>query len=169
MSSNPTEPSSPSGRYALPTRRATRQLAIRVAEQVQPGDLLILSGPLGSGKTFLARAICYALSVPKSQRVTSPTFALVHEHEGRLRIAHADLYRLNSASQLLELGLLAFRDEGRLLLVEWGEPYVADLGGDALVLSLELEPRRVRLSATGPRSSTLAQAILGRDPMAEWA
>jgi len=67
-------------------------------------------------------------------------------------LAHADLYRLTGPEQLRELGLDAQRDDGRVLLVEWGEPYVQQLGGDALLLTFALDPRRVVLSATGRRS-----------------
>lgn len=136
----------------LPSERATEALAARLAPLLSGGDLVVLSGPLGAGKTFLARALCVALGV-EARRVTSPTFSLVHEFSGRVPIAHADLYRLRSPSELVELGLDALRDEGRLLLVEWGESYVEELGGDALLVELARSPRRAVISATGPRSA----------------
>src|SRR5262245_20643367 len=117
----------------LPNRRATRLLARRVAEHVAESDLIIASGPVGAGKTFFVRALCHALGVPMSRRVTSPTFSLVHEYAGRLKILHADLYRIESERQLFELGLEEQRD-GALLVVEWGAPYLAALGGDGLVV-----------------------------------
>jgi len=141
----------------LPTRRSTQRLAQRVAPNLIESDLVILTGPLGSGKTFFVRALCRALGLPPTQRVTSPTFTLVQEHDTVPPLAHADLYRLTGPEQLRELGLDAQRDDGRLLLVEWGEPYIELLGGDALVLSFALDPRRVVVSATGRRS----RAILG--------
>jgi len=136
----------------LPSERATEELAERLAPLLEGGDLVVLSGPLGAGKTFLARALCVALGV-EAKRVTSPTFSLVHEFSGSVLIAHADLYRLRSPSELAELGLDALRDEGRLLLVEWGESYVEELGGDALLVELARSPRRAVISATGPRSA----------------
>ncbi len=139
----------------LPTRRSTQKLAQWIAPSLAESDLVILSGPLGSGKTFFVRALCRALGLPAAQRVTSPTFTLVQEHDTVPPLAHADLYRLNGPEQLRELGLDAQRDEGRLLLVEWGEPYIAELGGDALVLTFALDPRRAVVSATGRRSRAI--------------
>ncbi len=145
--------------FELPTRRATQKLAQLVAPTLKPSDLLILSGPLGSGKTFFARALCRALGLPESQRVPSPTFTLVHEHETTPPLSHADLYRLQGPEQVRQLGLDSQRDDGRILLVEWGEPYVELLGGDALVLSLSLDPRRAAFSATGRRSSAIVAEL----------
>jgi len=143
----------------LPTERATRELAARVAPHLSAGDLLVLSGPLGSGKTFFARALCRALGLPPSVRVPSPTFTLVHEHPTTPPVSHADLYRLRDEDDVRGLGLDAQRDEGRVLLVEWGETYVDALGGDALVLELRLAPRRASFRATGPRSSAMLAAL----------
>jgi tRNA threonylcarbamoyladenosine biosynthesis protein TsaE len=143
----------------LPTRRATQKLAQLVAPALKPSDLLILSGPLGSGKTFFARALCRALALPASQRVPSPTFTLVHEHETTPPLSHADLYRLQGPEQVRQLGLDAQRDDGRILLVEWGEPYIELLGGDALVLTLSLDPRRASFSATGRRSRAIVAEL----------
>jgi len=144
----------------LRTRRATIRLAQTIAPAVVAGDLLVLKGDLGAGKTFFARALCRALGVPSNTRVTSPTFTLVHEYEARLPIHHADAYRLADASELAALGLREARAAGALLIVEWGEPHVAALGGDALILGFSAPPdRSVDVSATGPRSRALLGAI----------
>lgn len=141
--------------FDLPTRRATQKLAQLLAPHLKPSDLLILDGPLGAGKTFFARALCRALGLPQGARVPSPTFTLVHEHETTPPLSHADLYRLNGAEQVRALGLDSQRDDGRILLVEWGEPYIDVLGGDALLLKLALDPRRAALSGTGRRSRAI--------------
>lgn len=143
----------------LPTRRATTRLGRRIAKVVKAGDLVVLSGALGAGKTFLVRALCRELGVPPRVRVTSPTFTLVNEYAARVPIVHADLYRLNRPAEVRDLGLDALRDEGRLLLVEWGEPYLELLGGDALIVSLSLAPRRALLSATGPRAAKVLEQL----------
>ncbi|HET7541079.1 MAG TPA: tRNA (adenosine(37)-N6)-threonylcarbamoyltransferase complex ATPase subunit type 1 TsaE [Polyangiaceae bacterium] len=149
-------------KFDLPTRRTTQKLAQLLAPSLAESDLLILTGPLGSGKTFFVRALCRALGLPSTQRVTSPTFTLVQEYETAPPLAHADLYRLTGPEQLRELGLDAQRDEGRVLVVEWGEPYVEQLGGDALQLSFALEPRRVAVSATGRRSRAILAALTAK-------
>jgi tRNA threonylcarbamoyladenosine biosynthesis protein TsaE len=144
---------------ALPDHAATRALAATVAPLLAPGDLVVLSGPLGSGKTFFARALCRSLGLPARVRVPSPTFTLVHEHDTNPPVSHADLYRLRDERDVMGLGLDAQRDDGRVLLVEWGEPYIALLGGDALIVELATEPRRATLRSTGKRSAALVAAL----------
>ncbi len=146
----------------LPSRRATKQLARSLAPHLRAGDLLVLSGELGAGKTFLVRALCRALGLPERVSVTSPTFALIVEHDTRPPLAHADLYRLSAAREVRDLGLDHQRDEGRLVVVEWGEPWIELLGGDALVLTLGLGPRRASFRATGPRSGQILAEFSGK-------
>jgi tRNA threonylcarbamoyladenosine biosynthesis protein TsaE len=143
----------------LPDEQATVDLARRIAPHVRAGDLLVLTGPLGSGKTFFTRALCRALGLPEHLRVPSPTFTLVHEHATEPPLAHADVYRLSRGEDVRALGLDAQREDGFVLVVEWGEPYIEELGGDALVVTLTLDPRSAVLSATGPSSSKLLEAV----------
>jgi tRNA threonylcarbamoyladenosine biosynthesis protein TsaE len=145
---------------ALPDKRATSRLAAELAPLLAPGDLLLLDGPLGAGKTFFVRALGRALGLTASERVTSPTFTLVHEYATEPKLVHADLYRLNDDERaVFELGLLPERDDGALLAVEWGLPFERILGGDALILRLEREPRRALLSATGARSREVLEGL----------
>jgi tRNA threonylcarbamoyladenosine biosynthesis protein TsaE len=134
----------------LETRRATTRLARTFAGVLGAGDLLVLSGDLGSGKTFFTRALCRELGVPSDIRVTSPTFTLVNELPGRFPILHVDLYRLATADEVFGLGL-GERREGTLLVVEWGEPWTDVLGGDASILTFEL--------GDGHRTATLRGRI----------
>jgi tRNA threonylcarbamoyladenosine biosynthesis protein TsaE len=154
--------SSPIAAIELPSRRRTIHLAQRLAEHIEASDLILLEGDLGAGKTFFARALCRALGVPPTLAVTSPTFTLVHEYEGRLPIAHADLYRLRDPAELPPLGLRERRAEGAVLIVEWGGPYLDGLGGDGLRIALALSEqgngRKAELFATGSRSLALARA-----------
>jgi tRNA threonylcarbamoyladenosine biosynthesis protein TsaE len=145
--------------FPLSTRRATRRLARTLSKLLRPADLVILDGQLGSGKTFFVRALCRSLGLSERIRVTSPTFALVHEIGTVPPIAHADLYRLAAAQQVHELGLLERRDQGEVVIVEWGLPYIEALGGDALVLEFRHMPRRVHVSATGVRAQLICSSL----------
>jgi tRNA threonylcarbamoyladenosine biosynthesis protein TsaE len=139
----------------LPTRRSTKLLARAIGRQLTPGDLFVLSGPLGSGKTFLVRAVCRSLGLASAVRVTSPTYTLIHEYETVPPLVHADLYRLSppgdraAVDDATVLALAEQRSEGRVLFVEWGTPFVDALGGDAVVVELDVSPRKAVLTATG--------------------
>jgi tRNA threonylcarbamoyladenosine biosynthesis protein TsaE len=145
---------------ALPNKRATTKLAQDLAPLLAAGDLVQVEGPLGAGKTFFARALSRALGLTADERVTSPTFTLVHEYDTEPRLIHADLYRLSDDERgVFELGLLPARDDGALLVVEWGLAFERLLGGDALLIRLSRDPRRAAISATGARSGQLLEAL----------
>ena len=143
----------------LPTRRATTQLGRWLGRAARAGDLIILSGDLGAGKTFAARAMARQMGVDRHVRVTSPTFTLVHEFSTTPRLVHADLYRISSATEVDQLLLREARADGAVLVVEWGEPYVHELGGDALVVRLTMaQAHRIAiLGYTGPDSLARCQ------------
>jgi tRNA threonylcarbamoyladenosine biosynthesis protein TsaE len=147
---------------ALPNRRATRRLAALIGAALTPGDLLVLEGDLGAGKTFLVRGICRALGVPSNVRVTSPTFALVHEHQARVPLLHADLYRLGDPDELIELGLSERIGRDAVVLVEWGDRFATELGGEGLWiwLALSAQGRSARLEARGTKGIVLLQKIV---------
>ncbi len=134
----------------LRSRRDTTRLGATIARVLEPGDLVVLAGDLGAGKTFLARAIARGLGVKGA--VTSPTFTLVQEYATeRALLLHVDLYRLREsktplAQEIARLGLRERRAEGAIVLVEWGEDAVGALGGDPSVV--------VQLRITGDTTRT---------------
>ena len=114
-------------RIFLSDDEATAALGVRLAHELKPGALVLLSGGLGAGKTTLARALIRALADDPALEVPSPTFALVQPYDTpRGLVLHADLYRLAHASEVDELGLLD--DPDAIVLVEWAEraPQVVD-------------------------------------------
>lgn len=99
---------------------ATARLGAALADTLRPGDLVVLEGDLGAGKTALARAIIRTLMGDERMDVPSPSFALVQPYEGQgISVLHADLYRLADASEVGELGL--FDNPRAIVLVEWAE------------------------------------------------
>lgn len=156
-------PSLPHLELELPTRRSTRRLAAALAERLRIGDIVWLEGDLGAGKTFFARGLLRALGVPESVPVTSPTFALMHEHEGRVPIRHLDLYRLGEADELVELGIEEALEEA-VVVIEWGARFREAIGSRGVEVTLvpEGETRRLaRLRALDPRGAELVQVLGG--------
>ncbi len=118
----------------------TCAIATAIAPLVRPGDVIVLSGEMGAGKTAFARGFADGLGVAADDHVASPTFNLVHVHEsGRLPLHHADLHRLASTGEVADLGLRESADLGAVVLVEWGD-MAADVLGDHLVVELEADP-----------------------------
>jgi tRNA threonylcarbamoyladenosine biosynthesis protein TsaE len=97
----------------------TRIVGAALAPTLLPGDVVSLSGDLGAGKTAFVQGLAAAMGV--SHQVTSPTFTIVHEYEGRYPIVHLDVYRLNSFQEVLDLGFEEYMDGGSIVVVEWGE------------------------------------------------
>ena len=126
----------------LENEQATARLGAALAARARAGDVIALSGPLGVGKTALARGFLAALG--HEGEVPSPSFAIVQPYEQLdPPVWHVDLYRIEEAGELAELGLESIRDNG-VLLVEWPERAGADPWPDALRLDLQVEPGGAR-------------------------
>ncbi len=104
----------------LPDDTATDAFGAEFARRLKPGDIVVLDGPLGAGKTALARAVIRTLTGNPGLEVPSPTFAIVQPYAGPgFPLLHADLYRLGAPGEIDELGL--YDDPRAILLVEWAE------------------------------------------------
>ena len=128
-------------------------LGVRLAALARPGDVIALSGPLGAGKTSIARGLLAALGL--EEEAPSPSFAIVQPYappEVRFPVLHVDLYRIEDPDEAEELGLDDARHDS-LLLVEWPERLGADYWRDALWLTLEPTPDGARaLTAQVPEA-----------------
>jgi tRNA threonylcarbamoyladenosine biosynthesis protein TsaE len=135
---------------ALSDESATERLGAGLAHALRRGDAVCLYGPLGAGKTTLARGLIRALTTP-DQEAPSPTFTLVQFYDGpRFPLAHFDLYRLTRPEEAYEIGLDEALEDGAVL-IEWPQRLDGRLPTDRL--DIELEPdgagRRARLTAHG--------------------
>jgi tRNA threonylcarbamoyladenosine biosynthesis protein TsaE len=108
----------------------TKALAAAIAELARPGDLVLLAGDLGAGKTAFTQGFGAALGV--TERITSPTFTLVNSYEGRLELNHLDVYRLDALDEVLDLGVPEMLDEGGVTVIEWGDAVAPALPADYL-------------------------------------
>ena len=149
-----TSQSIPKGEWISFNERETFDLGARLGEQFSGGEIILLNGPLGAGKTVLVKGIAHALGLDEED-VTSPSFTLVNPHQGWLLLYHIDLYRLDegaSAAHAVDLDEI-LTDESAVVIIEWGErlgryPLPADvwrvgISGDGD------EPRKISISATG--------------------
>jgi tRNA threonylcarbamoyladenosine biosynthesis protein TsaE len=139
------------GPFPLPSEAATATLAARLAPRLAPGDTILLSGPVGAGKSALARALIRARLGDPGAEVPSPTFTLVQTYgEGQDTLWHADLYRLSHPDEVAELGLLAAMEEA-ICLVEWPDRLGPFTPAAALRLDLAPEGEDMRrLTLSGP-------------------
>lgn len=92
-----------------------------LGQLAQPGDVICLDGDLGAGKTTLTQAIAAGLEVPPEEYVTSPSFAILHEYQGRMPLYHMDFYRLSDAAEVSDLGLDEYFFLSGLTVLEWCE------------------------------------------------
>ena len=118
------------------TADETRQVGKAIGEAASPGDVYLLTGPLGAGKTCLTQGIASGLGAPGYAR--SPTFVLVTRYQGRLTIHHADLYRIDHPEEAWDLGLEDIITAGEdVLIVEWADRAAEIFPQDALWIALD--------------------------------
>jgi tRNA threonylcarbamoyladenosine biosynthesis protein TsaE len=156
----PTEPARAT--FEVATAEQTKAWGKRLGQALRTGDAIGLVGPLGAGKTTLTQGIAEGTGVGGHRHVASPTFALVNEHPGRVALVHADLYRLNSASELAELGLDEAFDRAAAV-IEWADRFPGALPSDHLLITIAMKSadgvRTLQLQAHGPASQRLVAAM----------
>ena len=155
-------------RFTTQSTDETIALGERLGALLEPGDVLVLTGDLGAGKTQLTKGIAAALGVEDD--VTSPTFNILMVYEGaEMPLYHFDLYRLDDADQLEDIGLYEMLDGDGVCAIEWGEQFADEIGSERLDVYLtrlddqaaagEEPPRELRLVAHGSRAEELVAAL----------
>lgn len=150
----------------------TKLLAANLAELAMPGDLLLLVGDLGAGKTTFAQGFAAGLGI--TDPVTSPTFTLAREYRGRLLLHHLDVFRLDQISEVLDLDLFELLDGDGVTLIEWGNVIRQTLPTDYLEVVLTFvdgqasppDERVVELAPVGPRWQARSQPLAAA--IAQW-
>jgi tRNA threonylcarbamoyladenosine biosynthesis protein TsaE len=132
----------------------TRRIGERIGTRLQSGAIVLLRGPLGAGKTVLAKGVASGLGI--DDVVTSPTYTIVSEYEGRLRLNHIDLYRISGEEEYVNLGLEELLYADAVSLVEWPERAGAPIPGATATVEL-------RIRADGDREIVGPDELLAGD------
>lgn len=152
----------------------TQKLAAALASVLVDGDLLVLTGDLGAGKTCFTQGLGRGLGI--EDRITSPTFTLANRYDGRLRLNHLDVYRLESEAESLDLGLDELLDDG-VTVIEWGNKISGVLPQDHLTIALRHADLPEEIAWDDPRTEqriiefTLGAGWAGRNldvALAQW-
>ncbi len=147
------------------TPDATKAIAAAIAKTLLPGDVLLLDGDLGAGKTTFTQGLARAMGV--GEAVTSPTFSLVRSYPTAfgVELIHVDVYRLDTLDEIVALGLPEMLDDGAIAVIEWGEKAASALGPEHLDVRFELTDfegeRRVSLSPSGSRWQARREDLAG--------
>jgi tRNA threonylcarbamoyladenosine biosynthesis protein TsaE len=148
---------------------ATRELAAVVARHAAAGDVILLAGELGAGKTAFVQGFGAALGV--DQPITSPTFTLAHQYEGKLVLHHLDVYRLERLAELEDIGVSELLDGGGVVLIEWGDAVAPALPNDYLEIAMRYgegdDDRHLELRCVGGRWSARHRTLV--EQLQPWA
>ena len=140
----------------------TWEIARLIGEKLRKGDVLALSGELGSGKTCFTAGLARGLGVDEKYRITSPTFTLINEYQGRFKLYHFDVYRLNGYSEFEDLGYEEYFCSDGIVVIEWAEKIVKILPADAFFISFEYldeNKRKIIIKGAQNRLKELATDI----------
>ncbi|MDP2744073.1 MAG: tRNA (adenosine(37)-N6)-threonylcarbamoyltransferase complex ATPase subunit type 1 TsaE [Dehalococcoidia bacterium] len=145
--------------------RQTQKLGERLGETAQPGDVYLLVGELGSGKTCLAQGIARGLGV--TEYTSSPSFVLMKEYHGRLAMYHMDLYRLDREAEMLDLGLESYFAGAGLCVVEWAEKLGRLMPEEHLLIAISYRGDRTRLLEMKARGKRYEERLASLVPSAK--
>ena len=143
----------------LQTLEDTKVLGTVLGKISRPGDVILLTGDLGAGKTTLTQFIAKSLDVPEEYYVTSPSFALLHEYPGRITLYHMDCYRLHSEDDVEESGLMDYVVADGLSVIEWPDRLGSLVPDERLELEIRLSEEDVRVVVIIPHGKSWQQRM----------
>ena len=163
-------------RFQATTHHAdeTKALGRIIGKNIQAGTVLALYGDLGSGKTVFVQGLGKGLDVPEGYYITSPTYTLINEYPGRIKLFHVDLYRIGDPMEMEDTGFNDILGYDGVLSIEWADRLEDDLPADHIKIQFETEgseSRKIKFSAYGQREVNLLKIIekdhlLSQDPYA---
>ena len=139
----------------------TQALGEKMGARLRDGLVMALTGDLGSGKTTFVQGLAKGLQVPAEYYITSPTFTLINEYPGRLRLYHVDLYRIGTPEEADDIGLLDIMGGNGVTVIEWAEQVQSELPEDKLQIHFEISDRQCR-NITVIAAGSMAITILKR-------
>lgn len=148
--------------YVSQSDEETVEFGRRIASFLKEGDVLALIGELGSGKTWLTKGVALGLGVSPHMVVTSPSFSLVNEYEGRCLLYHMDVYRLQSLSEFVAAGLEEYLYAGGVTVMEWADRWPEILPGETLKVNFSIiddRQRRLTLSGDSDRAAEVIDSL----------
>ena len=129
----------------------TTELAHRIGERLQKGDVLALSGELGAGKTCFTGGLALGLGIDTKYRITSPTFTLINEYPAKIKLYHFDIYRIKDYTDFEELGYEEYFSGDGVVVIEWAEKIAEILPEDSLIITFEyLNENERKIMMRGP-------------------
>lgn len=140
----------------------TMEIGRGIGQRLSAGDVIALTGELGAGKTSLTQGIASGLGVSDRYQITSPTFTLVNEYPGRLRLYHVDVYRLAGSDDLLAMGYEDFFFGEGVTVIEWAEKIRDILPDESYLITMtyvDENTRRIEISGNGQVLSALAKEL----------
>ena len=131
----------------------TREIARFIGGKLRNGDVLALSGELGSGKTCFTGGLARGLGVSEKYQITSPTFTLINEYPARFKLYHFDVYRLNGYSEFEDLGYEEYFCGDGIVVIEWAEKIVKILPADTFFINFKyIDENRRKIIIKGSKS-----------------
>ena len=137
----------------------TIEIARHIGEKLKRGDLLALSGELGSGKTCFTKGLAVGLGVSAEYQITSPTFTLINEYPARCKLYHFDVYRLNGYSELEDLGYDEYLASDGVVVIEWAEKIAKQIPDDSIFINFEYVDENSRKMIIRGLKSRLSELI----------
>jgi tRNA threonylcarbamoyladenosine biosynthesis protein TsaE len=148
--------------YLSQSPEETYQLGIKLGKNLTAGDIVALTGELGSGKTCLIQGIAVGLAILNPKQVTSPTFTLINEYRGRLPIYHFDLYRISKPEEFYDLGFEEYFYGDGVTLIEWAEKAVDWLPPQHISVCIKVlseTQREIQLSSSETKFEKFFQTL----------